>query len=49
MTPIYKVRNMYINLLIKRLCYKIDRISAWISNINYDYNREIIGYSADEV
>ena len=49
MTPIYKVRNMYINLLIKRLCYKIDRLSAWISNLNYDYNRKIIGYSTDEV
>ena len=49
MTPIYKVRNHFINKLIRRLCYKIDRLSAWISNINYDYNRKIIGYSTDEV
>ena len=48
MQPIYRVKNMYINLLIRKLCYKINRLSAWISNINYDYNYQIIGYSDNE-
>ena len=47
MTPIYKVRNHFVNKLIRRLCYKIDRLSVRINNINYNYNRKIIGYSYD--
>ncbi len=45
MQPHYEVKNMFVNKMIKKLCYRIDRLSAWISNINYDYNRRIIGYT----
>ena len=48
MQPHYQVKNMFINNLLNRLCYKINRLSAWISNINYQYNRKIIGYTDQE-
>tara|TARA_B100001250_G_scaffold78578_1_gene64513 strand:- start:624 stop:779 length:156 start_codon:yes stop_codon:yes gene_type:complete len=48
MQPHYEVKNMFVNKIIKRLCYKINGLSAWISNINYDYNYKIIGYTETE-